>query len=238
MDIRKAYTYPFEDREWPSKLGLGVLISIVPILNFAWTGYIVGIMRNVTKGESPVLPGWNDLGKKFMDGLMLWLARLVYSLPALLLICLPVSIMTVPAVLSSNKDMESIIGAIMAAGGMVVLCLSCLLILYALALSVVYPAIYVEFAREGTFASCFQFKKIFARIGKNAGAFFTAWGLYLATGIGSGIAGGIVGVIPCLGQVLLPFVSLAAGVYTLLVYAHLFGQYGMADTSDMIAAVP
>ena len=46
MDAEKSFTFPFEDKEWISKLGLGAVISLVPILNFAWSGYLVGIIRN------------------------------------------------------------------------------------------------------------------------------------------------------------------------------------------------
>ena len=38
MDIGKSFSYPFEDKEWISKLGLGAVITIVPVLNLAWSG--------------------------------------------------------------------------------------------------------------------------------------------------------------------------------------------------------
>jgi len=236
MDLRKAFIYSFEDEDWVSKLGIGLAISLVPILNFAWIGYIIDIMRNVIKGEPKVLPGWDNLGEKFMDGLMLYLASLVYALPALLLIGIPMVIMIVPALLSSSGNMQNVANALFAAGGFVYLCLSCILLLYGLALSVVYPAIFVEYARQGTFVSCFQFKAIFTLIQNNVGPFFTAWGIYLATAIGSGIAigivGGILGLIPCLGGIVAFIIGLALGVYTSLVYAHLFGQFSIIEAGS------
>ena len=51
MDIGKVFSYQFEDRQWITKLGLGALISLVPILNVAITGYMVGIIRNVAAHE-------------------------------------------------------------------------------------------------------------------------------------------------------------------------------------------
>ena len=30
MDIGKSFSYPFEDNQWLSKLGLGAVISMVP----------------------------------------------------------------------------------------------------------------------------------------------------------------------------------------------------------------
>ena len=161
MRIEKALSYPFEDKQWAGKVGIGVLVSIVPILNFAWLGYIVELMRQVIKGNPLPMPDWNDLGKKFMDGLFLFLAGFVYALPVILLIGVPLTIMVVPAIMAGNSNNQNIANAIATAGGLVAMCLTCLFILYGLALSVIFPAIYVEFAAKGTFASCFNFKNIF-----------------------------------------------------------------------------
>ena len=233
MNLEKAIKYPFEDKQWASKIGMGALISIVPILNFAWLGYIIELMRRVMKGDSLPMPGWDDLGKKFMDGLILFLAGLVYALPIILLIGVPLAMMVVPAILAGNNSSQSMANTLATAGGVVALCLTCVLALYGLALSVVFPAVYVQDAHKGTFASCFAFKDIFALIKKNAGTYFTAWGVYLGISIGAslaaGIIGGLLGWIPCLGQLIAVVVGLAAGIYAMLVYAHLFGQYGALD---------
>jgi len=83
MDIGKSFSYPFEDKQWVSKMGLGAVISLVPILNFAMTGYMIQIVRNLMDCALEPLPNWDDLGKKFMDGVMLVLAGLVYGLSLL-----------------------------------------------------------------------------------------------------------------------------------------------------------
>lgn len=234
MNIGKAFTYPFEDKLWASKLGIALAVSFVPILNFAWIGYMVAVMRNVMAEKAEVLPGWEDLGKKFMDGLILFVASLVYALPALILAGIPLAFLIVPAILSSNGNMQNVANAAAAAGGIAMFCLSCLILLYALALSVVYPVVFIEYAHQGTFASCFHFNAMFARIGKNAGAFFTAWGVYLGTVIASGIVGGLIGTllgwIPCLGQIVAFVAGLAISVYTSLVFSHLFGQFSITET--------
>ncbi len=232
MNLEKALKYPFEDKQWASKIGMGALISIVPILNFAWLGFIIELIRRVIKGDHRPLPDWNDLGRKFMDGLILFLAGLVYALPVILLIGVML-VIWLPTILAGGNYSQDLTNAFIAAGSVISLSLICVLILYGLALSVAFPAIYVEYALKGTFAACFDFKDIFARIKKNAGAFFTAWGVYLGISIGASLAAGIVGAllgwIPCLGQLVAFLVSLAAGLYVQLVYAHLFGQYGAMD---------
>ena len=85
MDIQKSFSYPFEDSQGLPKLGLGALISLVPILGLAWSGYMVGIIRNVMAGSNEPLPTWDDIGRKFTDGLILFAAGLIYALPLLLL---------------------------------------------------------------------------------------------------------------------------------------------------------
>ena len=88
MDAEKSFTFPFEDKEWISKLGLGAVIGIVPILNFAWSGYLVDIIRNVmNQRDSKPLPTWDDLDKKFNEGLILFGAGLVYAPPILIAFC-------------------------------------------------------------------------------------------------------------------------------------------------------
>jgi hypothetical protein len=231
MDIGKSFSYPFDDKQWVSKMGLGALISLVPILNFAMTGYMIQIVRNMLNDMQEPLPNWDDLGKKFMDGLMLVLAGLVYALPIIVLSCLPLSIMTIPAIIASgNSDFQDVSNAISGAGGVLLAAMSCLFVIYGLVLSVIFPAIYVNYAKEGTFASCFKLREVFNIIGKNAGAFFTAWGISLVAGLVvglvAGIVGSILGLIPCIGWIASIIISLGVGVYMMMIYSHLFGQFG------------
>jgi hypothetical protein len=232
VDAEKSFTYPFEDKEWTSKLGLGVLISMVPILNFAWSGYLVDIIRNVTNNATESLPIWDDLSKKFSEGLILFGAGLIYASPILVALCLPLSMAVSASLFSANGNMQDIGRALTEAGGVLVFCLLCILLLYGIVLSIFYPAILVLFAREGTFASCFKLREALDMIKKNAAAFFTAWGLSLVASIGVGLIVGfvnlVVGWIPCIGWIVGMVLALASGVYSTVVFAHLFGQFGKA----------
>ncbi|HSB00872.1 MAG TPA: DUF4013 domain-containing protein [Anaerolineales bacterium] len=230
MDIEKSFTFPFEDKEWTAKLGLGAAIGLVPILNFAWSGYMVGIIRNVMSNTPEPLPTWDDLGRKFTDGLIIVAASLIYALPMLILLCLPLSAMAFSGILSGNSDMEELARTLAGAGSVLFICLLCVFGLYGLLLSIIHPAILVMFAREGTFASCFKLREAFDLISRNARSFFTAWGLSLLVNLGVGLAIGfvnaIVSFIPCLGTLVGLALSLLAGAYIITVYAHLFGQFG------------
>lgn len=236
MDIGKSLNYPFEDNQWLSKLGLGAVISMIPILNFAWSGYMVDVLRNMMNNVQEPLPNWDDLGKKFMDGLVLFLAGLVYALPVLVLACLPLGVLAVPAAMSGNSDMQGIAEAIAGVGGVLLAGLLCVFAVYGLILSAIYPVIFILYAREGTFASCFKLGEAFSLIGKNPGAFFTAWGISILAGLGISLAVGIVqavlGFIPCIGWIIAFAISMVAVVYTSLIYTHLFGQFGRLSFED------
>jgi len=227
MNIGKSFSFSFEDKEWITKLGLGAVITLVPILNFAWAGYIVQLTRNVMNNQTEPLPTWDDFSKKFTEGLILALAGLVYALPMLIVLCLPLSIMVIPAILPSNGDMQDIANAIAGVGSALFLCLLCVFFIYALVLSAIYPAILIVYSREGTFASCFKFREVFDLIGKNTSTFFTAWIISIVGGFVIGLVVGVISAIPCIGWVASLIFMFVTPVYTSVVYTHLFGQFGM-----------
>lgn len=230
MNIGKSFSFVFDDKQWISKLGMGALVSFIPILNFAWTGYMVGIIRNVMNNSPEPLPTWDDLGKKLTDGLLLAVASLVYSLPLIIVFCLPMSFMIVPAILSGNADMQGLAEAVAGLGTALFFCLLCVFVVYALALSVIFPAILVIFAREGTLASCFRFRDVFQLIRNNSSPFLTAWAVSVGASIGVSLvvsaAQFVLSFIPCLGQIAAFILTFGIVVYTTAIYGHLFGQFG------------
>jgi len=102
---------------------------------------------------------------------------------------------------------------------------------YALALSVVYPAIMVLYAREGTLASCFKFRAVINLISKNMTPFLTAWGVNIGVSLGVSFivsaAQFVLNFIPCLGQIAAFVLTFGIVVYTTAVFSHLFGQFGV-----------
>lgn len=202
MDISKSLTYAFEDKDWLSKLGLGALLSLVPIVNFAWQGYTVAIIRQVKAGWPLPLPTWDDLEKKLMDGLKLGGAMLIYALPLFILIFVPIIFVVLPA-LVQNEDLQGLLAAI---GGLGFLATMCVVGIYGLALGFVYPAIQLHYAHTGTFAACFQWGPILQIIRSHTSNYVTAWVMALLVGfVGSFVmssVSGMVVIIPCLGFIL------------------------------------
>ena len=79
MDIGKSITFALDDEDGLTKLGLGAVVAAVPLLSFAWNGYLVDLMRNVAHGDPNPLPDWTDLGDKFVRGLVVSAAVLFTS---------------------------------------------------------------------------------------------------------------------------------------------------------------
>ena len=224
MDIGKAFSYPFEDDEWLSKLFLGAIVSAVPILNFAWTGYTVDIVRNVSDGVSLPLPDWSDFGDKFVKGFLIWAAGLIYSLPALIIACLPLGFLTLPAILEGSDLSDTFISVFAGIG----IFLICLLVLYLLVLSFYFPSVYINFARKGTFGSCFEIGEIIKIVSKNTSQYLTAWLISIVgaiiVGIIIAIAIGLLGLILCIGWIIAWLISAIGSVYMYVIFSHLFGQ--------------
>jgi hypothetical protein len=226
MDIGKSFTYIFDDTDWWKKLGIGALVSLVPVFNFAWIGYTVEVMKNVKASSSKPLPDWQDMGSFFTGGLFLSLAMLLYSLPGLLLFLLPVLFMVVPALFNNQSDL---LNALLTALTGVSCVLGCLLLLYFLAISFLYPAVMIHYAEKKTFGACFEVKAILAQVSARFGDYLTAWVVWIggsfAVGLVVSLVNGIFTFIPCLGWIATIAIGLFSGVYTTAIEAHLFGQF-------------
>ena len=230
MDIGKSITFVAEDEKWLEKLGIGALITAVPILNFAWSGFMVDLMRNVASGEAKPLPDWSDLGDKFVKGLILTLAGLIYALPAILVGCLLFGLSFVPLIAVSGQGDQGVNQGLALGSTGLLIAAGCCIGLYGLLISFVFPAVFINYSRQGSFGSCFQFSEIMQLITANLGEYATAWVITIVAGLMVGLVMGVVGMlvgwIPCIGWLVVWAISAVAGAYLGAVYAHLFGQVG------------
>ncbi|MFN2124969.1 MAG: DUF4013 domain-containing protein, partial [Candidatus Promineifilaceae bacterium] len=160
MDIGKSLTYLFDDDRWVVKLLIGtglMILSFLIIPIFFVQGYLVKIVRNMLDGLENPLPEWEDWGKLFMDGLYLTIAGIVYSAPVWLLMICGMAVF-LPAGLTEG-DLSS---TLVAAGGVGFMLLTCLAMILGVAISLLYPAITVQYAREDNLGACFRFSEIIA----------------------------------------------------------------------------
>ncbi len=223
MDVGKSIGYVFEDQKWTNKLLIGALVGIVPIINFALLGWVIDIMRNVTQRQPSPLPDWDNFGDKFVKGTILVIATLIYALPALLFFC---PLIFFPLTRGDfGPDARQAFTAMLVG---TTLTFTCLIALYGLLLSFLMPAIYLNFARKGTFSACFEFGEIWRIMSRNLGEYIAAWLIVLVIGVGAafviGIFAAILAIIPCFGWILAWVLTSMSGVWTAAVFGHLFGQ--------------
>lgn len=225
MDIGKSIGYVFEDQKWTSKLLLAVVVSIIPIVNFALAGYLIVIMRNVSERNPQPLPEWDNFGDKFLKGLILVVAGLIYFLPALILFC-PLVFVPFFATSTSGEGQNAVRGLFAGTAFL----LTCAFVIYGLVISFLFPAINLNYARKGTFGACFEFGEIWRIMSRNLGDYVVAWLIALVVAVAAGFVASmvalLVGWIPCLGWIAAWLITGLGSVWAATVYAHLFGQIG------------
>jgi len=222
IDIGRALQHPFQDPNWLSKLGIGALVNIVPILNFAGTGYIVEQEANVKRGTDVPMPTWDKLGDLFMQGLKLVVVFFIYSLPIIALSCvLAFAGAGIATIASASENADQAAGAGIS---ILSLALSCVAIIYAVFLVYLYPAIIIQFARSRDIAACLRISEIFAIARKNSGDYIMIFLVLIGVSLVFSIIGSILA-ITVVGLCLLIPLSLLATPYINVVIAHLCGQY-------------
>ena len=85
MNIGRAFSFVFDDKNWFTKLLIPFFFCLIPIINFSVTGWGLRIARMVIRGE-PVTPLPElSFGEDFKTGLKWFVVTLVYALPIVVL---------------------------------------------------------------------------------------------------------------------------------------------------------
>lgn len=224
MDINKSLTFVTEDDQWVTKILIGAVLAILSILivpAFFLTGYMVRTARNVMDGVEEPLPEWDDWGALFMDGLNVFIAMFVYSLPFILVVCCA-SLLAVMAGSADGGDFGDVMAGLGALGITVIACLS---VIWALILLVVAPVVVIQYARLGELSACFQFSEILELTRENIGDVL----LTVLVIFGVSFVLSFLGIIPIIGWLL----SLAGRAYVVAVSGHLYGQLGAKMAGGM-----
>jgi hypothetical protein len=217
MDVGSSFSYMFKDEDWIKKVLIGGVVGAIPIVNFAALGYMVQIIRNVRDGQTLPLPEWDEFGKYFVDGLWIFLIFLVWSIPIILVACLQGA--GAAALAEASNDAAN-------AFGIISTCFTCVIVLWALVIAAVAPAILVRFAEVGEFMTGFRFSEIFEVIRADVGNYII---VILLIWVASLIAS--FGVILCvIGVIFTQF-------WSYLVSGNLLGQLAAREqTTDITTA--
>ena len=219
MDIGKSFNFVFEDEEWVSKLLIAAVISLISLFLLGipyllLVGYTVQLVRNVRRGEARPLPRWDDLGDKFREGLLLFIAALVYSLPNLIILCPFIIIAVATGDSQQAQDTLGILGILWAR-------FACLAFLWGIVVTLVTPALYVRLAETGELASLFRFGDIIGFTTRNIGSVIVA----IVMAWVANLIASIVGTLLC-GVGLLVTTPWAA-----FVAAHLYAQVALPPSA-------
>lgn len=215
MDIGKAFSFVFEDEQWITKILLGAVITLIPIFGgFALMGYTVAVIRNLLAGHPRPLPAWDDLGRYFMDGLMVWVATLVYALPFFVFMCPIALVWILPALAGDNQNLTAILASV---AGVLNIGLGCLALLYGVLLQLLTPVVQIRFAETGQISACLRFGEVFRFLSSNIGNIVISQLLFM---LASMVLVSVVGVLS-LGLLILP-----VSVWLAAFSSHLYGQIG------------
>jgi hypothetical protein len=214
VDISRAFSYAFQDKEWTGKLTILAIIAFISFITtplliglVGWAailGYTVELIRNLREQHPIPLPQWNNYGDKISLGGNVLTGVFVYALPNLLLSC---CILTASGLMG-----EGIAGNMIGIG--FACCVLPLLVVYNL---VTWPMLALgtaRYAEERNIGVFFQFGDLFATIRRNSGATIQ-WALFT---IVANIVISIIGIVPCIGWVVAP--ALAVPVYSYLTAAY------------------
>ncbi len=85
MDFGRSFTYMLKQPGAVSKILIGGLLFLVPVIGWLWIGgYVVRTVRSVMTG-SEELPDWVGWGDLTTLGLFVWLGSLIYGIPGAVL---------------------------------------------------------------------------------------------------------------------------------------------------------
>jgi len=223
MDIGKSFTFVFEDDAWITKVLIAAAILLLGVL-FSWlllipailaaallNGYMVEIIRKVVGGQLDELPEWDDWGDLIADGLKVIVIQIVYALPAIIVaICVSIPM---AATAENAEGLSAFLAVVM----------SCLLILWAIVVSIVLPAATAVFAATDDLAAAFRFGEVFALVRDNLST-------YLITFVMSWVASFVGG----LGSIVCGLGAFLTAPYGYMVTGHLYGQAYVASTGQAV----
>jgi hypothetical protein len=227
MEIGKAFSFILEDEKWVNKVLIGAVVSAIPIANFAASGYAIDVMQNTIQDETRPLPSWDDFGRFFVRGFKWLLGLLLYLVPIIILSCLFAALGGgMSAVMGDSRDAADALGMFASGVGLLV---SCLVLLYSLAVGFIIPAATARYALTDDLMQMFRFRELFADIRRNLNGYVVAYVVMLVASIVIGAILSLFGLIwlfiPICGWIIAWVVNIAGTFYLQLAYSNLFGQY-------------
>lgn len=222
--LEQAFTFPFKDPRWVTKLAIAVGLSLLNFLVipvFIFSGYSYRIMKRIiVDRQPPGLPEWDDWGGLIKDGLRLYGAGLIYTLPAILVFLATWVVILVSFIPVVDRGTFE--------PWMAVLWLSfpigfTLVMILAIPGQVFGQVAISHLVATDRFSAAFQVKKLWPIFRDNVGGFFLTWLITYAASIVLIFVSQFLAYIPVVCLVY-PLVIAGGSVYLALVSYALYAQ--------------
>jgi hypothetical protein len=219
IDLGRAFSFIFDDDEWVSKILIGGLLVIIPIIGALWVlGYMIDTGRNVLHDNPRPLPAIN-FGDQLGKGFSSLIISLVYAIPIFILICITFGIIVMVAGVSGGDES--------AAAGASIFMLACiypLIFLLGLVVQVFVLAGYVRYIQTDSLSASLNFGFVWRMVRSSLKTWLLVLLLYLLASI-----------IASAGSI-----ALFIGMFFTLVFAqaffgHVLGQVALQMPDEGIA---
>lgn len=89
INLSQALGFPFQSNNWLASLIIGGILFVVPLGIIFLGGFYIDVMRRIVNDDPDPMPAWNEWGKKFKDGLILFTLTIIYVLLPMIVAYLP-----------------------------------------------------------------------------------------------------------------------------------------------------
>lgn len=195
VNYGEAIKKPFSDI---TKYIIGVILSVIPIVNWIAIGYALETSKKVMKKDNK-LPEWSGLGAMWVKGLIVTVITLIYFIPALVLGGLG-GLLLIPGL---GAPILGIVLLIVAG-------------LVGLATIIVLPMALMNYAKTDSFAEAFSFSLIVGKAltGTNI--------ITLLVLLAITVVVGIIAAIPVLGQLIMLLASFFITLTAYIMFAEVY----------------
>jgi hypothetical protein len=217
MDFAKAFSFVFDDQDWITKILIGGLIFLIPVIgSLIVLGYSLAVTRNVIRRQEPTLPEWSDFGQMLIDGLFGLIIGLVYSLPIIIIVCVAMIPGMAVGVVSEDAG-----GALAGLGSC---CAAVFSVVYGLAMVWFFiPVAMARYADTGDMMSALRFREIWDISRANYMVFLMALLIYFAAGL-----------VASAGSIACIVGALFTSFYSYCVIGHAYGQAYLIASEEVV----
>lgn len=184
-ELTETLKWAFEDPDWLKKLFIGVacvflggFLCLIPL--FALMGYKVRCMRQQARapGATP-MPEWDDVGTLIVEGLKFWFGSFLLGMGMLLFLAVLVAGgVGLDMATSGQPGPFMAIGIVVGYGGIIIM---------ALLMTYLVPAIEVEFLLTGSPIASLHFRSLWRRVTTRPGDYFMLFIYHFIAGMIGGM---------------------------------------------------